>query len=144
MDRIPKYQVVHKLQKRSLLIAINCVAGLSIFFFGYDQGVMGGVNTARSYVNIMKFGHYDPIAREVVIDNPTLQGGIVSSYELQLDDMILISKRLLSTIFLVPSLVLSLEVGLVINLAVSIPSSWLLFGPLSVLLSNALHRTIIG
>jgi hypothetical protein len=25
------------LQKRSLLVAINCVAALSIFFFGYDQ-----------------------------------------------------------------------------------------------------------
>ena len=78
MDRISRYNVVHKLQKRSLLIAINCVAGLSIFFFGYDQGVMGGVNTARSYVSIMKFGHYDPISKQVVIDNATLQGGIVS------------------------------------------------------------------
>lgn len=34
-----------KYQKKSLLIAVNLVAGLSIFFFGYDQGVMGGVNT---------------------------------------------------------------------------------------------------
>ncbi len=38
MDKIPKYNVVHKLEKRRLLIAINCLAGLSIFFFGYDQG----------------------------------------------------------------------------------------------------------
>ena len=78
MDRISKYNVVHKLEKRSLLIAINCVAGLSIFFFGYDQGVMGGVNTARSYVDIMGFGHWDQGLRQVVIDNATLQGGIVS------------------------------------------------------------------
>jgi hypothetical protein len=38
MDKIPKYNVCHRLQKRSLLIAVNCLAGLSIFFFGYDQG----------------------------------------------------------------------------------------------------------
>ena len=31
MDKIPKYNVVHKLEKRSLLIAVNCLAGLSIF-----------------------------------------------------------------------------------------------------------------
>jgi hypothetical protein len=34
---IPSYHVVNHLSKRSLLIAINCIAGLSIFFFGYDQ-----------------------------------------------------------------------------------------------------------
>lgn len=39
MDKISKFNVVHKLQKRSLLIAINGLAGLSIFFFGYDQGM---------------------------------------------------------------------------------------------------------
>ena len=38
---------------------------------------MGGVNTARSYVDIMKFGHWDGATNSVVIDNPTLQGGIV-------------------------------------------------------------------
>lgn len=38
MDKIGKNNIVHKLQKRKLLIAINCLAGLSIFFFGYDQG----------------------------------------------------------------------------------------------------------
>ncbi len=36
-----KHNVVHSLVDKKLLIAINCVAGLSIFFFGYDQGVMG-------------------------------------------------------------------------------------------------------
>lgn len=48
MDKIGRFNVVHRLEKRGLLIAINCVAALSIFFFGYDQGVMGGVNTAKS------------------------------------------------------------------------------------------------
>lgn len=45
--QINDWNVSHRLQKRSLLIAVNCIAGLSIFFFGYDQGVMGGVNTAK-------------------------------------------------------------------------------------------------
>jgi hypothetical protein len=44
MDKISKYNVVHHFQKRSLLIAINGLAGLSIFFFGYDQGMMAGVS----------------------------------------------------------------------------------------------------
>ncbi len=83
MDRIPSYNVVHKLEKRSLLIAINCIAGLSIFFFGYDQGMMGGVNTAVDYYQTtMKFGHKDPTTGAPVIDNTLLQGGIVSIYYL--------------------------------------------------------------
>ena len=82
MDLIPRSNVVHKLEKRSLLIAINCIAGLSIFFFGYDQGMMGGVNTAPDYyMNTMKFGHTGPDGSPV-IDNTLLQGGIVSIYYL--------------------------------------------------------------
>jgi hypothetical protein len=37
---ISRYNVARKLQKRSLLIAINSIAGLSILFFGYDQGMV--------------------------------------------------------------------------------------------------------
>ncbi|KAK4696833.1 hypothetical protein P7C71_g1140, partial [Lecanoromycetidae sp. Uapishka_2] len=82
MDLIPRSNVVHKLEKRSLLIAINCIAGLSIFFFGYDQGMMGGVNTAPDYYDTtMKFGHTGPNGAPV-IDNTLLQGGIVSIYYL--------------------------------------------------------------
>ena len=77
MDKISKFNVVHRLEKRSLLIAVNCVAGLSIFFFGYDQGVMGGVNTARDYASTMGFGHWNPSQGIVVVDDPLLQGGIV-------------------------------------------------------------------
>lgn len=43
MDKIPRWNVVHHLKKGRLLAAINCLAGLSIFFFGYDQGMMAGV-----------------------------------------------------------------------------------------------------
>lgn len=77
MDLIPKANVVHKLEKRSLLIAINCIAGLSIFFFGYDQGMMGGVNNAENYYHdTMNFGHKGPDGP--IIDNTLRQGGIVS------------------------------------------------------------------
>lgn len=69
--------VAQSLQKRSLLIAVNLVAGLSIFFFGYDQGVMGGVNTTRNYAELMKFGYWDESAQIVKVSKPLLQGGIV-------------------------------------------------------------------
>ncbi|MCJ1436271.1 hypothetical protein MMC27_005649 [Xylographa pallens] len=82
MDQISKYNLVHRYEKRALLIAINCVAGLSIFFFGYDQGVMGGVNTSHSYVDIMSFGHWDDATGQAVIDKPTLQGAINAVYYL--------------------------------------------------------------
>ncbi|KAJ9605394.1 hypothetical protein H2200_010051 [Cladophialophora chaetospira] len=81
MEKVGKWNVAHRLQKRSLLIAINCVAGLSILFFGYDQGMMGGVNTAYDYYTLMGFGHRGPDGG-VVVDNSLLQGGIVSVYYL--------------------------------------------------------------
>ncbi|MCJ1307589.1 hypothetical protein MMC25_001236 [Agyrium rufum] len=82
MDIIPKSNVVHRFEKRKLLIAINCVAGLSIFFFGYDQGMMGGVNNAVDYYqNTMKLG-YKGADGAPVITHTLLQGGIVSVYYL--------------------------------------------------------------
>lgn len=81
MDRIgtPKWfqdrGVATTLQKRSLLVAVNLVAGLSIFFFGYDQGVMAGVNQTQSYVEIMGFGHWT--GTQVQVDKPLKQGSIV-------------------------------------------------------------------
>ncbi|KAF2844657.1 sugar transporter STL1 [Plenodomus tracheiphilus IPT5] len=81
MDKIHKLNVVHRYEKRSLLIAINCIAGLSILFFGYDQGMMGGVNTAFDYYTLMGFGHKGPDGGVVVTDT-LLQGGIVSVYYL--------------------------------------------------------------
>lgn len=78
MDRISSWNAARRYEKRALLIAINAVAGLSIFFFGYDQGVMGGVNTNRNYAQTMGFGHYDTKQDLVAVDKPLLQGGIVS------------------------------------------------------------------
>ena len=79
MDKIASYNVARKYEKRALLILINCVAGLSIFFFGYDQGVMGGVNGNRNYASIMGFGAYDETSKIVAVSKPLLQGGIVSN-----------------------------------------------------------------
>ena len=76
------WNVAQFLTKRSLLIAINSLAGLSIFFFGYDQGMMGGVNNAKHYIDTMGFGYVDPKTNEPVITDSLLQGGIVSVYYL--------------------------------------------------------------
>ncbi|KAK5167443.1 uncharacterized protein LTR77_007142 [Saxophila tyrrhenica] len=78
-----QHGVANKLQKRSLLVAVNLVAGLSIFFFGYDQGVMAGVNTTRDYARLMGFGHFDVADQLVKVDKPLLQGGIVSLPKLE-------------------------------------------------------------
>lgn len=48
IQRLKGVNVANHLEKRSLLIAINSIAALSIFFFGYDQGMMGGVNVSVS------------------------------------------------------------------------------------------------
>jgi MFS family permease len=82
MEQLPGFNVANIFEKRKLLIAINCVAGLSIFFFGYDQGMMGGVNNAKDYIDLMGIGYVDPVTEEPIITNSLLQGGIVSVYYL--------------------------------------------------------------
>lgn len=81
MENISKYNVARKYEKRALLIAVNLVAGLSIFFFGYDQGVMGGVNGNRDYARTMGFGDYSSVTDIVDVKKPLLQGGIVSNFQ---------------------------------------------------------------
>lgn len=81
MEQITRWNVSHRYEKRSLLVAVNCLAALSIFFFGYDQGMMGGVNNATDYINTMKFGYVDASGTPVVTDS-LLQGGIVAVYYL--------------------------------------------------------------
>jgi hypothetical protein len=81
MDKISRFNVVHRYERRSLLVAINCVGSLAIFFFGYDQGMMGSVNVSIDYaVHRMKFGHVEPGTTQVVVDKTLLQGGIVSVF----------------------------------------------------------------
>ncbi|KAH7310808.1 general substrate transporter [Stachybotrys elegans] len=79
---VSKYNVANRLYKDSLLNTVCLVAGISIFFFGYDQGLMGGVNTARDYAELMGFGHWDDERQLVIVDRPLLQGGIVAVYYL--------------------------------------------------------------
>nr|POE61848.1 sugar transporter stl1 [Quercus suber] len=79
IDQRHKFLVASKLQKRSLLIAINSLAAISIFFFGYDQGLMGGVNESPDYVNTMEIGYVD-LHGQIVITNTLLQGGIVAIF----------------------------------------------------------------
>ncbi|KAK2599887.1 hypothetical protein N8I77_011607 [Diaporthe amygdali] len=81
LQRLKGFNVANHFEKRGLLIAINSIAALSIFFFGYDQGMMGGVNTARDYVDLMGFGHVEDDGTVVITDS-LLQGGIVSVYYL--------------------------------------------------------------
>lgn len=78
MENISRFNAARLYEKRSLLIAINAVASLSIFFFGYDQGVMGGVNGNRNYAETMGFGTYNEQNKEVDVHHTLLQGGIVS------------------------------------------------------------------
>ena len=82
MDQKSGFRLAARYEKRSLLFLINCACALSIFFFGYDQGVMGGVNTSADYAELMGFGHRDPITRHVVVTDSLLQGGIVAVYYL--------------------------------------------------------------
>ncbi|KAL8895342.1 MAG: hypothetical protein Q9207_008210 [Kuettlingeria erythrocarpa] len=82
MENINRLNVVHRFRKRKLLIAINCVAALSIFFFGYDQGMMAGVNNAKDYYTLMGFGHENLETHAPVITGSILQGGIVAVYYL--------------------------------------------------------------
>lgn len=49
---------------------------------GYDQGMMGGVNTSADYATLMGFGHVDAATGRVVVDDSLLQGGIVAVYYL--------------------------------------------------------------
>jgi MFS family permease len=83
-DQISSWNIVHKLEKKKLLIAINCVAALSILFFGYDQGMMGGVNNAKDYIDLMGFGYTEMKDGQPtpVVTNSLLQGGIVAVYYL--------------------------------------------------------------
>ena len=77
MELLSKWNVAHHYEKRSLLVLVNAVAGLSIFFFGYDQGLMGGVVTNRNYAETMGFGYWDEATQEVKVTHSLLKGGIV-------------------------------------------------------------------
>ncbi|KAH0006774.1 major facilitator superfamily transporter sugar, partial [Aureobasidium melanogenum] len=66
-----------RLSPTQLNVAIQTFALISIFFEGYDQGVMGGVNASPNYVTEVNIGLADG-----TVTNTTKQGGIVSIYYL--------------------------------------------------------------
>ncbi|KAK7398612.1 hypothetical protein QQX98_012021 [Neonectria punicea] len=75
------WMVAAWLQKRSLLVAVNALAGMSISFFGYDQGLMGGVNQSTDYIHCMGLGHVDESGSPVITE-ALLQGGIMAIFYL--------------------------------------------------------------
>ncbi|KAJ5669757.1 hypothetical protein N7462_010827 [Penicillium macrosclerotiorum] len=66
-----------RLSPRQLNLTIQIFSLISIFFEGYDQGVMGGVNASPSYVTEVGIGKPDG-----TVTDRTHQGGIVSVYYL--------------------------------------------------------------
>lgn len=66
-----------RLSPRQLNVAIQAFSLISIFFEGYDQGVMGGVNSSPTYVTEVGIGKADG-----TVTDTTHQGGIVSVYYL--------------------------------------------------------------
>ncbi|KAL2871229.1 putative MFS sugar transporter [Aspergillus lucknowensis] len=66
-----------RLSPRQLNIAIQIFSLICIFFEGYDQGVMGGVNASPTYVTEVGIGEADG-----TVTDTTHQGGIVSVYYL--------------------------------------------------------------
>ncbi|PCG92565.1 Major facilitator superfamily domain, general substrate transporter [Penicillium occitanis (nom. inval.)] len=72
------YQTLWKrLSPTQLNVAIQVFSLISIFFEGYDQGVMGGVNSSPRYVETMGIGLPDG-----TVTDTTHEGGIVSVYYL--------------------------------------------------------------
>lgn len=99
INELSRWKITSRLEKKSLLVAVNCLAGLAILFFGtsilslitikwirinknvgYDQGMMGGVNSSQAYVQQMELGY--TANGEAVVTNTLLQGGITSLYYL--------------------------------------------------------------
>ncbi|ODQ50374.1 putative MFS monosaccharide transporter [Saitoella complicata NRRL Y-17804] len=60
----------------TLLILINFLSMTALFFEGYNQGVMGGVNTVPNYIEKMSIG------TNGIVTRATKQGGIVCIYYL--------------------------------------------------------------
>lgn len=66
-----------RLSSHQLNITIQVFSLISIFFEGYDQGVMGGVNASPAYVTEVGIG-----TSGGTVTDTTHQGGLVSIYYL--------------------------------------------------------------
>lgn len=62
-----------RLSPTQLNIAIQAFSLIAIFFEGYDQGVMGGVNASPRYVTEVDIG-----TSNGTVTNEVKQGGIIS------------------------------------------------------------------
>ena len=140
---LSRFNLATKYEKRSLLTAVNLVAGLSIFFFGYDQGLMGGVNQARNYVSTMGFGHWDP-ELGILITRPWLQGAVVRFYTGSDMELVPNLHRTLYTTSPVHWSAVCWEAGSEIALAVYGPLPLVLVGPSLVPVCSVLLRTMTG
>jgi MFS family permease len=68
-----------------MIKVLHTVAPPSFSEQGIDHivlGVMGGVNNAKHYIDLMGFGYVDEKTGNPVVTNSLLQGGIVSVYYL--------------------------------------------------------------
>jgi MFS family permease len=67
-----------------LVCRIASLTPLLIRYSGYDQGMMGGVNNAKDYIDLMGFGYTEMKDGQPtpVVTNSLLQGGIVAVYYL--------------------------------------------------------------
>lgn len=74
-----KYLLENKVKGKKLTHCVVALSALAIFFFGYDQGMMAGVNTSPDYVEKMKYGYFNENG-DVTVTNSTRQGGIVAIY----------------------------------------------------------------
>lgn len=59
---------------RVLLWALNLFSAIALIFEGYNQGVMGSVNSSAGYIALVEIG------ADGVVTNTTKQGGIVAVY----------------------------------------------------------------
>lgn len=66
-----------RLSPHQLAMLIQAFSLIAIFFEGYDQGVMGGVNASPDYVKTVGIGN-----DQGVVTDTLHQGGIVSCYYL--------------------------------------------------------------
>ncbi|KAE8445462.1 hypothetical protein EG329_013352 [Mollisiaceae sp. DMI_Dod_QoI] len=66
------------LRGQRLTLAVNIIAGLDFFLFGYDQGVMGGLLTLESWVK--QFPEIDTVHNPRNNHISTIQGISVASY----------------------------------------------------------------
>ena len=73
-----KYLLENKVKGKKLTHCVVALSALAIFFFGYDQGMMAGVNTSPDYVEKMKYGYFNENG-DVTVTNSTRQGGIVAN-----------------------------------------------------------------